>query len=467
MTDRKDPPFQFASFQQAVEFLEIAIDYEKRIAWKYTDKTFDLRRMDELLAELGDPHRRLRVIHIAGTKGKGTTAALLEACLRGAGYRTGLHTSPHLVSVCERMIVDGQAIAESEFCRQLADVRGYIDRKRRASRNDAPTYFETTTALAFKYFHEQKVDWAVVEVGLGGRLDSTNVLTPRCCVISPIGFDHMDKLGETLDKIAGEKAGIIKQGVPVVLAKQPYPDALRVLRERADSLGCPRWEVGREVSVARMEALSAPVDDPEAQVGWRFSIRTPERTYAGLFTPLLGAHQVENCATAIAALEVLRERGELEVEPDDVARGIAGCQWPARVELLQRRPALVLDAAHTVESMAALMAALQTHFPGRGLRFVFGCSAGKNHQAMLGLMAPRCQSLIATQADSPRAIPAPEIADAARTAGIGAVRAVADPPEAVRTALREAGPDEVVCVTGSFFVAGEVRHAWEQGKLLN
>ena len=160
-------------------------------------------------------------------------------------------------------------------------------------------------------------------------------------------------------------------------------------------------------------------------------------------------------------------RGEVEIELDDIARGIASCRWPARVELLQRRPALILDAAHTVESMAALMAALQTHFPGRGLRFVFGCSAGKNHRAMLGLMAPRCRSLIATQADSPRAIAAPEIADAASAAGITAVRAIANPPEAVMTALREAAPDEVVCVTGSFFVAGEVRHAWEQGKLLN
>ena len=455
----------FESFQEARDFLEKAINYEKRVAWKYTEKTFDLRRMEELLAQLGNPHRALRVIHIAGTKGKGTTAALIASCLQAAGYRTGLHTSPHLVSICERMVVDGQSVSESEFCRLLGLARAYIDKKRRESRDDAPTYFEATTALAFKHFQEQQVDWAVVEVGLGGRLDSTNVVSPECCVITLIGFDHMDKLGDTVEKIAGEKAGIIKRAVPVVLANQKYPGALGVLRERADAMGCPRWEVGREVTIGTMQPLAAPMNDSEASVGWRFTLNTPRHAYKDLFCSLLGAHQVENCATAVGTLEMLADAGKLKIEPEAVRRGIASCRWPARVELLQRRPALVLDAAHTVESVEALLAALEAHFPGRPLRMVFGCSQDKNYEAMLRLIVPRCTSLITTQANSPRAMDAQQLGWLAFQIGLKNIRAVISPPEAVRECLRAAAAHEIVSVTGSFFVAGEVAEAWQKGIL--
>jgi len=465
MSDGTDVRAPFSSFQEAVDFLEKAIDYEKRTRWKYSDELFDLRRMDALLAELGDPHRSFRVIHVAGTKGKGSTAALIEACLRQGGYRTGLHTSPHLASVCERMVACGRPAKEADFCRLLGLLRGYIHRRRLEARDEAPTYFETTTALSFKHFQEQKVDWAVVEVGLGGRLDSTNVVSPECCVITPIGLDHTDKLGDTPGMIAGEKAGIIKPGARVVLARQGYPEALAVLRGRADAMGCPRWEVGGEVRVTEKSPLVAPPEDAHAPVGWLFSVETPLRSHPRLFTPLLGAHQVENCATAIAAIDTLVEAGRLLVEPEAVARGVAACRWPARVELLGREPLLVLDSAHTVESVRALMDALATHLPRRPLQVVFGCSADKNYGGMIELVAPRCAGLIATQADSPRALPADEICRAARQAGIGSVRAVVGAPQAVRECLQGAGARDVVCVTGSFFVAGEVRTEWEQSGL--
>jgi len=268
------------SFQEAVDFLEKAVNYEKRTRVKYTDRNFDLGRMEALLARLGNPHRTYRIIHVAGTKGKGTTAAVLASCLRCAGYRTGLHTSPHLVSVCERMMVDGAPATEEEFCLLLEQVRDYIDRKRRQSRNDAPTYFETTTALAFKHFQQRKVHWGVVEVGLGGRLDSTNVVLPECCVVTPIGLDHTDKLGATVDKIAAEKAGIFKRDVPVVIARQDYQEALEVLRRRAEMLGCRSWEVGREVKLIRMRPLRAPRVDPEAPVGDATRWRTVPRPSA-------------------------------------------------------------------------------------------------------------------------------------------------------------------------------------------
>jgi len=465
MTGHRQPTNPFRTFQEARDFLEKAIDYEKRTSVKYTDQNFNLARMEDLLAQMGNPHRSFRVIHVAGTKGKGSTAAVLESCLRAAGLKTGLHTSPHLVSLCERMLVNGQPPSEQEFCRLLSGVRAYVEKKRREARDTAPTYFEITTALSLLHFAQQKVDWAVIETGLGGRLDSTNVVSPECCVITAIALDHMDKLGDTVDKIAGEKAGIFKPGVPVILAAQPYAEALEVLRSRAEAVDCPRWEVGREVQVAGTEPLSAPPDSPEAPVGWRFSVRVPGRTYDGLSCSLLGGHQVQNCATAIAALEMLRGHGRLDIAPQAVREGIARCRWPARVELLGRRPIFILDAAHTRESVAALLDAVRTHFPGRRLRIVFGSSADKNWQGMLVLLAPRCVSLITTQAFTPRAADAGMLAHAAREAGMKSARAVRHPPKAVREALQEAAPDDVVCVTGSFFVAGEVLDAWRQGAI--
>jgi len=453
----------FSSFQEAVDFLEKAVDYEKRVPVKYTDRNFSLGRMEALLSELGDPHRACQVIHIAGTKGKGSTAALVASCLREAGFNTGLHTSPHLVSVCERMQVNGRPAHEREFCRLLELVRDYIARKRRESRNDAPTYFETTTALAFKHFEQQDAEWAVVEVGLGGRLDSTNVVWPACCAVTSIGLDHTDKLGDTVEKIAAEKAGIFKQSVPVVLAKQRYPSALRVLRERAESVGCPRWEVGREVVVTRMEPLAAPAEEPHARVGWHFSIRTPVGAHDGLFIPMLGAHQVDNCATAIGCLDMLGQRSALRIEPHAIRAGVARCRWPARVEVLRRQPALVLDSAHTVESVQALLDALATHFPRRRFHLVFGCSSDKNVRGMLELLAPRCASLTTTRSRSPRAADAQELARLARELGAPGATAVTDCVEAVQACVARAAPQEIATVTGSIFVAGEVRHAWEQG----
>ena len=459
MAAARNNPAPFASFQEAVEFLEGLVNYEKRTASKYTDATFDLRRMRQLLHHMGNPHEGLPMVHVAGTKGKGSTSAFVAAMLEAGGRRTGLHTSPHLVSVCERIRVNGQPATEDEFRRLLGEVRDYVHRKRSEDRNNAPTYFETTSALALLHFRRRSVDWAVVEVGLGGRLDSTNVISPQCCIITPIGLDHMQKLGDTPAAIAGEKAGIMKPGVPVVLGRQRHPEALARLRRQADTLGCPTWEVDREVQVTRMAPLVAPPERPDAPLGWEFDVSTPVQCHRGLTTVLLGAHQVENCATAIGAIDMLRERGALRIAPDAIATGAARRRWPARVELLQRHPALLLDAAHTPESIQALLAALDAHFPGRPVSFVFGCSADKDAPSMLRLLAPRCRRFIAAQADSPRAMEASAIAGLAAEAGAPALACVPDGPQAVDQAIAQATPDEVVCVTGSFFLAGEVRHA--------
>ncbi|MHC5034341.1 MAG: bifunctional folylpolyglutamate synthase/dihydrofolate synthase, partial [Planctomycetota bacterium] len=287
------------SFEEAVEFLEQGLNYEWTQKWAYNKRWLNLPRMRMMLEAIGDPHLAYDVIHVAGTKGKGTTAGAIAHCLQRCGIRAGLLTSPHLVSPRERIRVNGEMIGREEFRRIVEKIRPHVERKRRDERNGsmrAPTYFEMLTALGFEHFAASKADWAVVEVGLGGRLDSTNVVEPQCCVITAIGFDHMDKLGDTPEAIAAEKAGILKPRVPVVLGRQHYAGALETLRRMADECQCPRWEVGREMTVANAVPLAAPAERPEADVGWRFSLRVPERDYAELSTPLLGAHQLDNLA---------------------------------------------------------------------------------------------------------------------------------------------------------------------------
>ena len=451
--DRNAP----ASLEEAQRFLERSPDHEKRPDVNYDRRNFNLDRTRAVLDALGNPQKNLRVIHVAGTKGKGTTCALVERCLREAGYRTGLFTSPHLRSICERMRVGGRSISEEDFCGLVGAARSHIEDNRQNSPAEAPTYFEILTGLAIRYFADQEVEWAVAEVGLGGRLDSTNVLQPECCIITSIGYDHMDKLGDTIEAIAGEKAGIMKDRTPVIIGRQRYDEAREVLKDHSQSHCCPCWEVGTEVRVDGQRALTARRDNPNAPVGWQFDLNTPASNYLGLTTSLLGAHQLDNCAGAVAALELLRERNQLEISEQSIRRGVHTCICPARVEVLQRQPALLLDTAHTVESIEALLEAVKTHFPGRRLRIVFGCSADKDYSSMLRALAGHCKQLILTRADFPRAADPERLATAAEQAGFESTKTVVPATQALETCLAEAAPDDVVCVTGSFYVAGEIR----------
>jgi dihydrofolate synthase/folylpolyglutamate synthase len=457
-----------ASFQEALAFLDKGIDYEKTRTWKYDRKWLNLARVEQLLQAIGNPHLRLRVIHVAGTKGKGTTAGAAANCMTRCGRRAALLTSPHLVTPCERVRVDGRMISEADFTRIVGTLQPYVELKRREEANlehKAPTYFEMMTALAFKHFEEQAVDWAVVEVGLGGRLDSTNVVRPQCCVVTAIGLEHTDKLGDTVEAIAGEKAGIFKQGVPVVLGVQHYPAVLETLRRAADEQGCPRWEVGRELRIVHSRHLSAPADDPQAPVGRRFTLATPSHTYEDLSTPLLGAHQVENLAAAVGAVELAARQAGEELDPAHIGAAVAEFSVPGRLELLSRSPALVLDVAHTVESVRAVLVAVAEHFPRRSLHVVFGCSQGKNLEGMLRELKGRCVSFVSTQANLPRAIPAADVEEAARkceVAPAAAIGTVVDPWQALQDVLSRAAPEDVVCVTGSFYTAGQIRARWRE-----
>jgi dihydrofolate synthase/folylpolyglutamate synthase len=407
-------------YADAVRFLNEFTDYE-RMASTYAGADYDLGRMRRLLTALGNPERAFLSLHIAGTKGKGSTAHLAEAILREAGYRTGLYTSPHLVDMRERIRLDGTPVSEADFTRTMAEMEPQLRRLR-------PTYFETMTAAAFLLFANKGVDYAIVEVGLGGRLDATNVILPAACAITTIDYDHMDKLGHTLEEIAGEKAGILKPGVPAVSSPQP-PAALRVLRRRGNPF-FPRFQVlpGRRfVLKFRVEGVAG-------------------HSYA-CELPALGKHQAANAATAIA----LVERSGARISEAVVRRALRKVRLPGRVEVMGRRPWVIVDAAHNPVSARALAAALKS-LPRRRTILVFGASADKDYGAMLRALLPGADLAIFTRAAHPRAAAASDLLKKAK--GLAAV-AAGSVARALGMARKVAGPRDAIVVTGSFYVAGE------------
>jgi dihydrofolate synthase / folylpolyglutamate synthase len=421
-----------------------------------------LQRMVRFMADFGDPHRRYPALHIAGTKGKGSVAAMCASALRAGGYRTGFYTSPHLLEFGERIQVDGAYIPREAVAEIVERMRAKVPA------HPGITTFELTTALAFLYFAEAQVDVAVLEVGLGGRLDATNIVTPRVAVITSLSYDHVGLLGHTLGEIAGEKAGIIKPGVPVVVAPQ-QPEAMAALERIAAERGAPLTVVGRhwlfrptrqslegqafEIWSAAEQAQLNALRALGQVVAWR-----PETVEI----PLLGQHQVENAAVAYATLQVLREQG-LPLAAGAIRTGLRQVRWPGRFELVSRAPAVVLDGAHNADSAQKLAATVREYFPGRPVTLIFGASSDKDVAGMLGaLLAPEVgiRRVLLTQAVHPRAQDPEEVAAFVAASGLTAVIAPTV-ALAVEEALQGATPDDVILATGSLFIVAEARAAAE------
>ncbi len=448
------------SYEEALDYLYSFIDYGAVRPAQYSAETFDLQRMVRLLADLGNPQRQYPALHVAGTKGKGSVAALCASALQAGGYRTGFYISPHLTDFGERIQVDGAFIPRAAVAELMDTLRT------RAPAHPGITTFELTTALAFLYFARAQVDVAVLEVGLGGRLDATNVVVPRVSVITSLSYDHTNLLGHTLAEIAGEKGGIIKPGVPVVTAPQP-PEALAVLEYLAAERGTALTVVGRDW-------LYRPVSQSlDGQVFEIWSAREQQQLNAlragghavawrppALEIPLLGQHQVDNAAVAYAALHVVREQG-LPLSASAIQAGLRDVRWPGRFELLSRRPALVLDGAHNADSAQKLAATVREYFPGRRVTLIFGASSDKDVTGMLAaLLAPGVgvERVLLTQAVHPRALDPDELLALAQA---HAVTAATSPTvaQAVETALRSAAPDDVILACGSLFIVAEARAA--------
>ena len=380
-----------------------------------------LDRIRAVLAALGNPEKAYRVVHVAGTNGKGSTSAMIAAGLRAAGVRTGLFTSPHLVEPTERIQIDGIPVTQAQFSRVfdvVHEAAGSLDL-------DAhPSYFETVAAMAFWLFRELNVQTAVIEVGLGGRLDATNIIEPALTVITPIDMDHQVFLGETIEAIASEKAGILKRGVPAVFARQ-RPEAATVLDAKAAELGIP---VKR---AADFEIRDLEIDAR----GSRFS---------GIECPLAGEHQVDNAVTAALALETLG------VSP----KGIAETRWPGRLEHISPNPDILLDGAHNPAGVRALIRYLERFYPDRKRWIIFGAMRDKSVAEMAEILFPLADELVLTAADSPRSMPPQELA-----ALVGRGRAVANLGAALQLVAREAEADDAIIITGSLFLLGEARAA--------
>lgn len=436
------------SYREALQIIFERTDFERGERPPYVERVYRLSRVHELLAAMGDPHRAYRTVHVAGTKGKGSVTAMVDAVLRAAGYRTGMYTSPHLHTFRERIQLNGAPVSEDDIARGMGWLAPILATRREV------TVFEIITALAMGLYAEAGVDWGVFEVGLGGRLDATNVLAPEVAVITSISLDHINVLGDTLEAIAGEKAGIIKPQTPVVTAPQ-RPGALGVIVETAARHEAPLSVVGRDWQWRRV----ATEGDLGHQV---FDVYAPGHEdapeYPALSLPLLGAHQLENACTAVAAIEVLRERG-IEVPREAVRQGLAAVRWPGRMEVLGREPLVVVDGAHNPYSVGRLLDTLGEYLDFERVHLVFGAGATHRPAALLEVLLPAVHSAHMVRAPHPKATPPDELVAMARALGYAAQ--AHDPlQDGLEAAIAEAGARDLVLVTGSLFVVAAAREAW-------
>lgn len=435
------PAKTLATYSDALDYLYSFVNWEVERHMRYAPEVMTLERPRAVLRALGDPHRAYPVIHITGTKGKGSVGAMCASVLRASGLKAALYSSPHLQDYRERFRINDTLISPEDFTALVNQLRPIVD--------TIPdiTWFEVTTALGFLYFAQQQVDIAVVEVGLGGRLDATNVVTPVVSVITSLSYDHTYLLGDSLASIAREKAGIIKPGVPVVSAPQP-PEALAVLEQVTADCESPLVLVGRDWTFA---AGRGTINGEWFQAG------PAGGAVASYCTALAGEHQALNGTVALAALQCVAEAG-ITVTADGIRRGFEQVDWPGRLEVVQREPLLVLDAAHNGESALRLRAALDTLFSRRPLVLIFGASADKDVTGMFKALLPAVDVMIAAQAVHPRALDPVMIEEKARETGFaGPVYQIPDVGEALRHAETVAGPAGMVLTTGSLFIVGEVR----------
>jgi len=421
-----------ASFQEALAHL-----YDLQ---KYGIK-FGLSSTAKLLERLGNPHLHLKAVHIAGTNGKGSTSAMISSVLVRAGYRVGLYTSPHLVRFNERFRICDQDVNDAELLESFRRVRAVVDER------EPPTFFEMTTAMALTLFAEERVDWAVLEVGMGGRLDATNVILPQVTVITNISLEHQEFLGSTITAIAREKAGIIKQRVPLVTAVT-QPAALAVIKTCCLREEAPWYRVGEHLRVRTQGAR-------------RFSYHGLDWHLRDLRTPLSGRHQLLNAATALGAVELLARQGDWALSPDQISEGLLGTRWPGRLEWLSHRPPILLDGAHNLAGAMVLRRALQEEFTYDRLILVLGIMADKDLRGMVATLAPLADHIILTRPRYERAA-APEVLLEAGSRFRQRMEVIERAEGALARARELARPSDLVVVTGSLYFIGEVKEISER-----
>jgi dihydrofolate synthase/folylpolyglutamate synthase len=445
-------------YQEALDYLYTFIDYSMTRNMRYTEDKFNLDRMHKFMELFDNPHKKYPVIHVAGTKGKGSTSALIAHALYEQGYKVGFYTSPHLHDFCERIQVDFVPMKHEEMVAIVDLMKSIIPFVAEI------TTFELMTAMAFIYFMNKHVDYAVIEVGLGGRLDATNVVSPLVSVITSLSLDHINVLGDTLAKIAYEKGGIIKNNTPVVVAPQK-DEAILVLKKIAEERNSPLFQVGKDYLYAQAaKSLSGqnffvwPKEDQIAVNAFIESAGREDWEPTKFHIPLLGFHQVQNAATAFTTLTVLRQNG-LKISDDSIRKGFANVVWPGRFEVINRRPFIVIDSAHNRESALRLRNAVDDYFPGIPVVLVFGASEDKDIDGMLVELLPRVKIVITTKSIHPRAISPEDLVIKVNQMGVRAIP-TQSLEEAFDQALKLAGKENLILVAGSIFVAGGMRDVW-------
>lgn len=439
----------FSTYAQALKYLGDRVNVERTRPGRVDRNAFKLDRMRALLDALDNPQRDIRCVHVAGSKGKGSVVEMAAAALAGCGYAVGVFTSPHLADVRERIRIGDAMIDEASFttgmtrvARAAAKVPGGLGEL---------TYFEVITALALTHFAEQAVDLALIEVGLGGRLDSTNLVEPEVTVITEIQREHTALLGHTLEEIAREKAGILKPGVPALTVPQT-PEVMEVIKAQAEAVGAPLGVLGEDVEFTwRFEA------SPDLGPHVRVCVTTPNTSFEHLPVPLPGEHQAYNCGVALAVLDRLRERG-IETSEIDVARGLANTAQNGRMEMVFDSPRIMVDGAHNPESIRALVKSIGAHTKFDSMVVIFGCAADKDVAGMLEEIALGADKIIFTWAgDNARAADPKDLAKRFGEISPKMTQVAQTPKEAINMAARAVGREDLICVTGSFHLAGEAK----------
>lgn len=434
------------SYPAAMDYLAAQVNHERRPPRRHQRGVFTLARMQRLLKDLGNPQDKFKSIHVAGTKGKGSTAVMLASMLANNGMKVGLYTSPHVMDIRERIIINDDMISKHDMARHIARIAeitaGY--------EKDRPTYFEILTAVAFLHFADKGVEVAVVEVGLGGRFDATNVIKPEAIALTNISLDHMAQLGDTIEQIAGEKAGVFKRGVPVVSAPQPA-GVKKVLKKAAEDAGAKLAFVGDEIRFSyRFE--SSRETGPQA----RICITTATSHFDHLLVPLVGEHQAINCGVALGVLDALKNRN-FRIDDEKATVGLTKVKLQGRMEMLCDEPRVLADGAHNAASIEALMRAIGQNVPYDSMVVIFGCCADKDVEGMLKLIQLGADKVIFTRINSPRSADPLDLA--ARFAEItGRMAQVAtDLAEAIEIAEKAITREDLICVTGSFYLVSEAK----------
>ncbi len=437
----------FRTYRDAIGYLFDRTDYEKQSNLRYNVTTFNLKRMEKLLSLLGNPHRKIDTVHIAGTKGKGSTATMLGKMLEANGHRVGLYTSPHLVHLHERITVNSEMVTEHQMRELMNRIYGPVEK---ISKSDPPTFFEIMTALAFLHFSDMSVDIAVIETGLGGRLDSTNVIEPKVVGITSLSIDHEQQLGDNIASIAKEKAGVFKKGVPAITVQQD-DNAMNVLKQRAEAVNATLSVTGADIDFSHRFETSR-----EHGPHTRVCLTTPTSKFEHFRVPLHGQHQAINCGLALAMLDKLKTSG-YAVDSEKTAMGLGAVSLPGRMEMICQDPRILIDAAHNAASINALIHAIGQHIPYDSMVVIFGCNSDKDARGMLHYLQYGADKVIFTRSNSGKAMSPQQLAEMYTEMCGKMCQTAVSLGEALRLANSAVGREDLICITGSFYLIGQAK----------